>query len=149
MITRRCLLASAVSLFASAARARAGSVLGTRELSLPNSGRFAQKCLLLRPARVPETRALPLLVLFHGLGETGSESLGIRAWYDRYGLPEAYARLREPRVERTLPRERYLTDARLLELNQELSSQPFADVALVCPFTPDVFKQRPSAPFLD
>jgi len=149
MFTRRWLLASTLSLFASAARASAPTPLSVRALSLSKPGIFGHKCLLLRPTRVPETQALPLVLLFHGLGETGSEALGIRAWYDRYGLPEAYARLSAPPVERTLPRERYLSDERLLELNRELSAQPFPDVALVCPFTPNVFKQHPSAPFLD
>jgi pimeloyl-ACP methyl ester carboxylesterase len=149
MFTRRSWLASAVSLFAAGAQGGEAGALLARELSVPRPGTFGQKCLLLRPARVPENQALPLVVLFHGLGETGSEALGIRAWYDRYGLPEAYARLSAPPVERTLPRERYLTDERLLELNQELSARPFPDVALVCPFTPNVFKQHPSAPFLD
>jgi hypothetical protein len=149
MLTRRHWLGSALSLFASAARASDDAPLVGRALVLSKPGRFGQKCLLLRPARVAESEALPLLVLFHGLGETGSEALGIRAWYDLYGLPQAYARLSSPPVERTLPRERYLTDARLLELNRELSAQPFPDVALVCPFTPNVFKQHPSAPFLD
>jgi enterochelin esterase-like enzyme len=37
----------------------------------------------------------------------------------------------------------------LLELNRELVARPFPDVTLVCPFTPNVFKQQPSAPFLD
>jgi len=149
MLTRRTWLASLGSLFATSARAAESTLLSVRELSLSKPGRFGQKCLLLRPARVPETEALPLLVLFHGLGETGSEALGIRAWYDRYGLPQAYARLSAPPIERTLPRERYLTDERLLELNRELSARPFPDVAMVCPFTPNVFKQHPSAPFLD
>src|SRR6188768_3944244 len=149
MFTRRHWLASALALVAQPARAVEGPALIARELSVPNPGRFGQKCLLLRPARVPESDALPLVVLFHGLGETGSEALGIRAWRDRYGLPEAYARLSAPPVERTLVRERYLTDARLLELNRELSARPFPDVALVCPFTPNVFKQHPSAPALD
>lgn len=149
MITRRWLLASAISSFAGSARAGENGPLRVRELSLSNSGKLGQKCLLLRPARVPETTPLPLLVLFHGLGETVSEALGIRAWFDRYGLPEAYARLSSPPVERTLLRERYLTDERLRELNSELYTRPFPDVALVCPFTPNVFKKQPSAPFLD
>jgi pimeloyl-ACP methyl ester carboxylesterase len=149
MFTRRRWLASALSLLARPARAGEAGPLIATELLLPNPGRFGQKCLLLRPARVPETEALPLLVLFHGLGETGSEALGIRAWHDRYGLPEAYARLSSPPVERSLPRERYLTDARLLELNRDLAARSFPDLALVCPFTPNVFKQHPSAPFLD
>lgn len=149
MFTRRRWLAAAFSLLSRPARAADGAVLSVSELPLQNPGRFGQKCLLLRPARVPASEALPLLVLFHGLGETGSEALGIRAWYDRYGLPQAYARLSTPPVERILARERYLTDARLLELNRELSARPFPDLALVCAFTPNVFKQHPSAPILD
>lgn len=149
MFTRRHWLAAAGSLWAGSAFAADVAPLTVRELSLSNPGRFGSKCLLLRPARVAETKALPLLVLFHGLGETGSEALGIRAWFDRYGLPRAYARLSSPPVERILARERYLTDDRLLELNQELSARPFPDLTLVCPFTPNVFKQKPSTPFLD
>ncbi|HKO49926.1 MAG TPA: alpha/beta hydrolase-fold protein [Polyangiaceae bacterium] len=149
MFTRRAWLASALSLVTAPARAGDRGPLLVSQLELPNPGKFGRKCLLLRPARVPENAALPLLVLFHGLGETGSEALGIRAWYDRYGLPQAYARLSSPPLERSLPRERYLTDARLLELTRELVARPFPDLALVCPFTPNVFKHRPSAPFLD
>jgi len=149
MFTRRRWLTILASLLARPARAADTAVLTASELPVQNPGRFGQRCLLLRPTRVPETVALPVVVLFHGLGESGSEALGIRAWYDRYGLPQAYARLSSPPVERTLPRERYLTDARLLELNRELSARPFPDLALVCPFTPNVFKQHPSAPVLD
>ena len=149
MVTRRQWLASAFWCLARPARAGEVGPLIASEVSVPKPGKFAQKCLLLRPARAKTTEALPLVVLFHGLGETGSEALGIRAWYDRYGLPQAYARLSSPPVERTLPRERYLTDDRLLELNRELTVEPFPDVALLCPFTPNVFKQHPSAPFLD
>ncbi|HEY0468011.1 MAG TPA: alpha/beta hydrolase-fold protein [Polyangiaceae bacterium] len=149
MFSRRRWLTTAFSLLSLPARAADGAALSVRELAVENPGKFGRKCLLLRPARVPETEALPLLVLFHGLGETGSEALGIRAWNDRYGLPQAYARLSSPPVRRTLLRERYLTDARLLELNRELSARPFPDLALVCPFTPNVFKQNPSAPLLD
>jgi enterochelin esterase-like enzyme len=149
MVTRRQWLASVLALLPEPARAAQDGPLIASELSVPNPGKFGQKCLLLRPARVASTEPLPLLVLFHGLGETSSEALGIRAWYDRYGLPQAYARLSSPPVQRTLPHERYLSDARLLELNRELEARPFRDVALVCPFTPNVFKQRPSAPVLD
>ena len=149
MFTRRVWLTSALSLLARPAWGADGSPLTVSEVRIPNPGKFGKKCLLLRPARVPQSEALPLLVLFHGLGETTSEALGIRAWYDRYGLPQAYGRLSAPPVERTLPRERYLTDERLLELNRELVARPFADLAVVCPFTPNVFKQHPNAPFLD
>jgi len=147
--TRRRWLGLALSLAAGSARAEGGGALQAREVAVPNAGRFGRKCLVLRPAHVPESEPLPLLVLLHGLGETGSEALGIHAWYDRYGLPQAYARLSAPPIVRTLPHERYLSDARLAELNRELADTPFRDVALVCPFTPNVLGSSPSAPLLD
>ncbi len=149
MLTRRTLLTGALALLAPPAGAEPASPLTLRELALPDAGRFGQKCLLLRPTRVAPDVALPLLVLFHGLGETTSEALGIRAWYDRYGLPQAYARLSSPPVSRTLPRERYLSDERLAAINRELDETPFPDLTLVCPFTPNVFNAHPSAPLLD
>lgn len=41
----------------------------------------------------PDAR-LPLLVLLHGLGETGDERTGAWAWFERYGLGTSYDRLR-------------------------------------------------------
>jgi enterochelin esterase-like enzyme len=148
MLSRRHWLTLTATLFAERALAD-DAPLSARELPIPGAGRFGQKCLLLRPTRVPDSVALPLLLLFHGLGETGSETLGIHAWYDRYGLPEAYARLCAPPVVRTLPRQRYLSDERLAEINRELALSPFPDVALVCPFTPNVLGKDPSSPVLD
>jgi len=148
MLSRRHWLTLTATLFAERARAD-DAPLSVRELPIPGAGRFGQKCLLLRPTRVPDNVALPLLLLFHGLGETGSEALGIHAWYDRYGLPEAYARLCAPPVVRTLPRQRYLSDERLAEINRELALSPFPDIALVCPFTPNVLGKDPSSPVLD
>lgn len=151
MLTRRswCALALALAARVSHAESALASPLSVREIDVPKPGKFGKKCLLLRPTQVPDDVALPLLVLLHGLGETSSEALGIRAWYDRYGLPQAYARLLAPPVFRTLARERYLSDARLDEINRELAQAPFEHVALLCPFTPNVFQQHPSAPFLD
>jgi enterochelin esterase-like enzyme len=151
MLNRRQWLALTATFAASRAGAQdpAQASLSARELTLAHAGQFGQKCLLLRPRRVPDQVALPLVVLFHGLGETGNEALGIHAWNDRYGLPEAYARLSAPPVLRTLPHQRYLSDARLEQLNQELSVSPFPDLALVCPFTPNVLGKDPSSPVLD
>jgi enterochelin esterase-like enzyme len=149
MLTRRALFSLPFALTARSTRAAGPDVLGARELEVPKPGPFGRKCLLLRPSQVAEDVPLPLLVLLHGLGETSSEALGIRAWYDRYGLPQAYQRLLTPPVLRTLPRERYFSDARLDEINRELAQAPFQHLALVCPFTPNVFQKHPSAPFLD
>jgi len=70
---------------------------------------------------VPASKALPLLVLLHGLGETDDESRGIHAWANLYGLLDAYERL------------------------------PLAvsDLAIVCPFTPNPFKREHSGGLLD
>jgi pimeloyl-ACP methyl ester carboxylesterase len=149
MLTRRQWISLAALFGARSARAEMRGPLTAREVLVPNSGGFGGRCLLLRPTRVPEEAPLPLVVLLHGLAETANETLGIRAWFDRYGLPEAYARLTTAPVVRTLPREHYLSEARLQEINQELLAEPFPDLALVCPFAPNVWKEQASAPVLD
>jgi len=131
------------------AEAVAPAVLAQREIAVPGAGAFGKKCLVLRPARAKDDAPLPLLILFHGLGETGAEALGIRAWIDRYGLSEAYARLVSPPVTRTLPNKRYFSDQRLTEINAELAREPIQDVCIVCPFVPNPFKKDSSAPLLD
>ncbi len=119
--------------------------LDEQVLEVPGE-RLARRCLLLTPRAAKAQR---LLVLFHGLGETTSEALGIRAWADRYGLVAAARRLRRPPVERTLPDAKFLTDERLGELNQTLAREPFRGLAIACPFTPNVFKQPSTFGALD
>lgn len=127
----------------------AASVLTALEVPVPDPGQFGKQCLVLRPSRVPADVALPLLILFHGLAETEREGIGIRAWRDRYGLADAYARLIAPPVARTLPNRRYLSDARLLAINAELARTPLPDIAFVCPFTPNPFKRGTNGALLD
>jgi pimeloyl-ACP methyl ester carboxylesterase len=117
-----------------------------RVLEVPGE-KLARRCLLLVPRDAgPIAR---VLVLFHGLGETTSEALGIRAWADRYGLVSAARRLGAPPVARTLTDVVLLTDARLAELNRELAREPFRGFAVACPFTPNVFRQPSTAKALD
>jgi len=127
-----------------AAGAAPGAELEEAELEVPGE-RLARRCLLL----VPRGGAERVLVLLHGLGETTSEAVGIRAWADRYGLVTAAARLSRPPVVRTLPDVTFLTDARLTELNAALGREPFRGLALACPFTPNVFKQPSTVGALD
>jgi hypothetical protein len=135
------------ALLASSAVAAAESPgLEERELEVPGE-RLARRCLLLLP-KAPTGRER-LLVLFHGLGETVSQSLGMRAFADRYGLLAAHARLSRPPVTRTLSDAKYLTDERLAALNHELGVAPFRGLALACPFTPNVFRQPSTAVALD
>jgi pimeloyl-ACP methyl ester carboxylesterase len=115
--------------------------------SLEVSGEpLARRCQLLVPR---EGKPRRLLVLLHGLGETKSEALGIRAWTDRYGLCDADERLRRPPVKRILTDATYLTDARLAELGSELSRAPYRGCAIACPYTPNVFRAGPTAVVLD
>jgi hypothetical protein len=118
--------------------------LDEQELEVPGE-RLARRCLLL----VPRAGAERVVVLFHGLGETTGEAVGIRAWADRYGLVAAAGRLRRPPVVRTLTDVTFLTDERLAQINAALTREPFRGVAVACPFTPNVFKQPSTALALD
>ncbi len=141
---RRQLLSGAGALLASRLGHAAESKieLEERELEVPGE-RLSRRCLLLVP-KAPAGRDR-LLVLCHGLGETHSEAVGIRAWADRYGLVSAHARLRRPPVVRTLKDAVYLTDERLRDLNEALARHPYEGLVVACPFTPNVFRQ-PSTP---
>lgn len=110
------------------------------DLRLSGDAKLARRALLLVPAHLPIGSKVPLLVLLHGLGETGNERLGIHAWGELYGLVRAYERLLHPPFDRTLQRQRYLTDQRRDELNQELGARPFGGMAVVCPVTPNPWK---------
>jgi hypothetical protein len=120
--------------------------LEERELEVPGE-RLARRCLLLVP-KAPSGRER-LVVLFHGLGETASEGLGVRAWADRYGLVAAHQRLLRPPVARTLSDVKFLTDERLGTLNRELGKSPFRGLVVACPFTPNVYRQPSTTVALD
>jgi pimeloyl-ACP methyl ester carboxylesterase len=146
---RRQACLGAATLFASftgTAGAAECSTFETRILDVSGE-RLAKRCQLLVPRDRAKSRRL--LVLLHGLGETTSENLGIRAWADRYGLCSAYERLKRPPVRRVLSDAEYLTDARLAELDGELARAPFRGLAIACPFTPNVYRVGPTGAVLD
>src|SRR5258708_6374084 len=60
---------------------------------------LARRALVLVPRGLGAAQRVPVLVLLHGLGETSSEALGIRAWIDRYGLLTSHARLARPPLD--------------------------------------------------
>jgi hypothetical protein len=133
----------ASGLGATGARAAAPPVTYSERLLEVPGERLARRCLLLVPSTPEAVRRV--VVLFHGLAETSSEPVGIRAWADRYGLVEAASRLANPPVTRTVSMPVLLTDERLAELNGALANEPFHGLAVACPFTPNVFRQ-PSTP---
>ncbi len=123
--------------------------LTAHDLQVPGERSLARRALVLAPRHMKAGTRPRALVLLHGLGETGNEELGIRAWAELYGLITAYERLRRPPLERILPGARYLSDERLDELNRSLAERPFEGLLLVCPVTPNPHKPGPAARTLD
>jgi hypothetical protein len=110
------------------------------DLRLDGDPRIARRALVWVPSYLPTEARVPLLVLLHGLGETGNEQLGIHAWGERYGLVKAYERLRRPPFSRTLQHQRYLTDERCSEINRSLGVYPFRGMVVACPVTPNPWR---------
>lgn len=106
---------------------------------MSGSRALGRRFLLVVPKHLKAGEKVPLVVLLHGLGETGDELTGIRAWVERYGLATAYERLRRPPIARTSKRKDW-TDARLSEVNAALAAKAFSGLCLVCPYTPNVNK---------
>jgi len=116
---------------------------------LEGSADLSKRAIVLVPRDVPAGTRIAQLVLLHGLGETSDETLGARAWIDRYGLLTSHARLSRPPV---LPesKRRDLTSEHAAEINDELRTRPFdGRMVLVCPFTPNVWRLPNSAGALD
>jgi hypothetical protein len=112
---------------------REGDDFETRALSV--EGKHASRFELLIPRH--GEGPLTVLVALHGLGESFAEEQGARAWLDKYGLGSSYTRLRAPPIQRTQKRQDW-TDERLREVNRSLAATPFAGLAVVCPFTPNL-----------
>jgi len=147
-ITRRWFLGSvaASAHLAATRRSSAGHAvdlgapdLEARELELPGDRALGRRMMLAIPRDLPAGERRPLLVLLHGLGETGDERMGARAWLERYGLATSYARLSRAPVARTSKRPD-LTEEHLRALNEELRRAPFRGFVIACPYTPNVNK---------
>src|SRR5262245_12598202 len=70
--------------------------LDVRDLKVPGPPGLADRFTLYTPKHLAPGERVPLLVLLHGLSETWSSEIGVHAWVQRYGLGNAYARLRRP-----------------------------------------------------
>jgi pimeloyl-ACP methyl ester carboxylesterase len=123
--------------------------LAAHDLRVRGDAALARRAVLLVPKKPSPKSARRLLVLFHGLGETGSEALGLQAWPKLYGLVRSYARLKHPPVRRVSPELPYLTSARVTEINRDLEAAPFSGLCLLCPVTPNPGTHGSSARTLD
>lgn len=65
--------------------------LDVREVRV--EGAQSRRFVLGVPTHLAAAERAPLLVLLHGLGETGDERMGAWAWFERYGLGTSYDRL--------------------------------------------------------
>ena len=123
-------------------RAHAGERGGVhwelKDITLGGDKRIGTRFTMLVPRKA--SKRLSVLVALHGLGETHDQRMGAHAWIERYGLGTAYDRLCQPPVTRVSSRARYWTDQRLKEVNAELQQRPFEGFAVVCPYTPNVYK---------
>ena len=80
-----------------------------------------------------------VLVLLHGLGETRSAQLGLKAWGQLYGLENAMTDLyaqRAPRVSN------FFRLQRVREFQRSLRADPFEGFVVVCPLTPNPKQYR-------
>lgn len=130
-------LASGIGAAPAGAAELASSQLSLSDLQLTGDKAFG-RALLLAPHELPAQPAL--LVLLHGLGETHDQTVGARAFAERYGLLSAVARLSRPPLERTLRGRDYFGAGRLEQLNARLESRPYRAPVIVCPYTPNPWK---------
>jgi enterochelin esterase-like enzyme len=116
VMSRRAVLAgSAGALATRSARADVDPAWRPRELDVREvlvEGTQSRRFVLGVPRHLGRDQRVPLLVLLHGLGETGDERTGAWAWFERYGLGTAYDRLR--------------------------ASASLRGLVLACPFMPDL-----------
>lgn len=119
------------------AKALVSDELDIVELDLKGDSAFG-RALLFVPKQLP--REPRLLTLLHGLGETHDQTIGARAFAERYGLLSAVARLSHPPVVRQNEKQDYFGAGRVAELNARLAKQPYRPPVLLCPYTPNPYK---------
>lgn len=108
------------------------------ELEVADSPRNLSRAMVALPSRRKASDKLPVLVLLHGLGETTSPKLGLRAWLDAYGVPGALECL----YEGHLPADAkygFLSEEERYAIGTSLHEQPFRGLCLVCPFLPNPY----------
>ena len=74
--------------------------------------------------------AAPLVVLLHGLGETGDARTGAYAWWERYGLQSSYARLFDYPIAATT-KLGYFLPSRIADINVQMLAEPMRPLAFL------------------
>jgi enterochelin esterase-like enzyme len=115
------------------------SEVEVKDLVLEGDKSVATRMVLVSPKGLAKGTKVPLVVLLHGLGETGDQKLGAWAWVDRYGLVSCYERLRKDPIARTSKRGDF-PDERVKAINQDLKTRAFGGLVIACPYTPNANK---------
>lgn len=93
--------------------------------------------VVLVPKGASDSARLPVLVAFHGRGESlKGPHLGARGWVDDYAVGHAVQRLGGPPLRKE-DLQGFVTTDRLAAMNRKLSESPYRGLILVCPFLPD------------
>jgi len=143
------LAGSVVALRAGRAAAAAPSDdFEVRDITVPGERHVGRRFTLLLPRPATAEASTRLLVLLHGLGETGNERLGVYAWLELYGLGDAVRRLRHPPLAQVGKRP-YWPEGRLSELNASLAPRPFRGMVIACPYTPNIYEAADREAMLD
>ena len=108
-----------------------------RNLRVVDAIEDKRRFTLITPKYLQPDQRIPLIVLLHGLGETGDPKAGAYAWARLYGAGAAWQRMKRPPIERTSKRGEW-TDSRLAEVNADLEKRPFRGFAMACPHMPNL-----------
>ncbi|HVU00168.1 MAG TPA: alpha/beta hydrolase-fold protein [Polyangiaceae bacterium] len=93
--------------------------------------------VVLVPDGATRDAPLPVLVAFHGRGESlKGPKLGARGWRDDYALDTTVRRLSSPPLTEG-DFLGFVTEERLAKLNAGLRARPYRGMIVVCPFLPD------------
>jgi enterochelin esterase-like enzyme len=125
------------------------SELTWRELPLATERGLPRRALVMYPTHGAPGQTYPGLLLFHGLGESTDEQVGIHAWQTRYGLEQSDARLRHPPIALAPDEREFIEPAELAGLDARLIEKPFSGLIVICPFTPNPRRQRQPERVLD
>jgi hypothetical protein len=122
---------------------RAGSSgFDRHDLRLDGAPDLSRRAWIFAPRDLDARAPAGVLLLWHGLGETGNERAGVGAWAERYGLLTCFDRLAHPPVTASSKRGD-LADDRAREISRQLEERPFAGrFILVCPYTPNIWKLK-------
>ncbi len=110
------------------------------ELSHPEFGPIPVRVAV--PARKTQAERLPLLIAFHGRGEsTKGPERGVSGWFDDYALLRTIDRLQAPPLTRE-DFEGFVAKERLSEVNERLATRAFRPLIVATPYLPDMLGGR-------